>query len=126
VHTDLTPVSIVYRAEDGMVRLSNLASVTALRSEAPVGRDAGAGSLAYIAPEQTGRMNRKIDVRSDLYSLGVTLYELLTGRRPFESGDPLELVHSHLTVTPSVPSDVPSESIRFQSAEIPWRTRQSW
>src|SRR5439155_19292800 len=52
-----------------------------------------AGTLAYISPEQTGRMNRSIDTRSDLYSLGVTLYEMLTGVLPFAAADPLEWVH---------------------------------
>jgi len=61
------------------------------------------GNLNYISPEQSGRMNRTVDYRSDLYSLGVTLYELLIGRLPFEKEDPLELVHCHLAVTPVSP-----------------------
>ena len=60
----------------------------------PVVADAGADSLAYIAPEQTGRMNRSVDHRSDLYSLGVTLYELFTGQLPFQTDEALELIHS--------------------------------
>ena len=59
------------------------------------------GTLAYIAPEQTGRMNRGIDYRSDFYALGVTFYELLTGRLPFISNEPMELVHCHLAQTPT-------------------------
>jgi PAS domain S-box-containing protein len=58
------------------------------------------GTLAYISPEQTGRMNRVVDYRTDLYSLGVTFYEILTGRLPFESDDPLALVHAHMAKTP--------------------------
>ena len=58
------------------------------------------GTLAYIAPELSGRMNRTIDTRSDLYSLGVTLYEMLTGALPFSSSDPVELLHSHIARTP--------------------------
>jgi serine/threonine protein kinase len=58
------------------------------------------GTLAYISPEQTGRMNRRVDYRTDLYSLGVTFYELLTGRVPFEATDLLELVHCHIAKTP--------------------------
>lgn len=61
------------------------------------------GSLNYISPEQTGRMNRPLDYRSDLYSLGITFYEMLTGRRPFESHDPMELVHAHLAIKPESP-----------------------
>ncbi|MDJ0842552.1 MAG: serine/threonine-protein kinase PknK, partial [Acidobacteriota bacterium] len=63
------------------------------------------GSLPYISPEQTGRMSRVIDYRSDLYSLGVTFYELLTGRMPFESSNPLELIHCHLAKNPQAPLD---------------------
>ena len=55
-----------------------------------------AGTLAYMAPEQTGRMNRSIDSRSDLYALGVTFYEMLTGRLPFTAADPMEWVHCHI------------------------------
>ncbi|MFH1137070.1 MAG: AAA family ATPase [Pseudomonadota bacterium] len=61
------------------------------------------GTLAYISPEQTGRMNRVVDYRTDLYSLGVTFYELLTGRLPFESSDPMTLVHCHLAKKPLPP-----------------------
>ncbi|WP_437532937.1 AAA family ATPase [Sorangium sp. So ce726] len=61
------------------------------------------GTLAYIAPEQTGRMNRSVDFRADLYSLGVTLYELFTGALPFDGSDPLELVHSHIARSPRAP-----------------------
>lgn len=61
------------------------------------------GTLAYIAPEQTGRMNRSVDSRADLYSLGVTLYELFTGALPFDASDPLELVHSHIARSPRAP-----------------------
>ncbi len=58
------------------------------------------GTLGYISPEQTGRMNRGIDYRTDFYSLGVTFYELLTGELPFQSNDPMELVHCHLAQLP--------------------------
>ncbi|MFT3927719.1 MAG: AAA family ATPase [Myxococcales bacterium] len=61
------------------------------------------GSLPYMSPEQTGKMNRTVDARSDLYSLGVTFYQLLTGRCPFESTDPLELVHCHIAKLPAPP-----------------------
>ena len=62
-----------------------------------------AGTLAYMAPEQTGRMNRSIDSRSDLYSLGVTLYEMLTGSLPFTASDPMEWVHCHIARQPVPP-----------------------
>jgi predicted ATPase/signal transduction histidine kinase len=70
-----------------------------------------AGTLAYMAPEQTGRMNRSIDSRCDLYALGVTLYELLTGSLPFTASDPMEWIHCHIARQPLTPtkrrSDVP-------------------
>ena len=64
-----------------------------------------AGTLAYMSPEQTGRMNRSIDTRSDLYSLGVTLYQMLTGVLPFAATDPLEWVHCHIARQPIAPID---------------------
>lgn len=69
------------------------------------------GTLAYISPEQTGRMNRAIDYRTDFYSLGVTFYQLLTGQLPFQASDPMELVHAHIARQPFTPhalnSDIP-------------------
>ena len=65
------------------------------------------GTIAYLSPEQTGRMNRDIDYRTDFYSLGVTFYELLTGRLPFDSGDPLEVIHGHIARTPPAPREPP-------------------
>ncbi|EDM76808.1 Serine/Threonine protein kinase and Signal Transduction Histidine Kinase (STHK) with GAF sensor [Plesiocystis pacifica SIR-1] len=70
-----------------------------------------AGTLPYLAPEQTGRTQRSVDFRSDLYSLGVTFYEMLTGRRPFEATEPLELIHAHLARRP--------KSIRVLVPELP-------
>jgi serine/threonine protein kinase len=64
------------------------------------------GTLAYISPEQTGRMNRSVDYRTDLYSLGVVLYELFTGQLPFESGDVLELIHDHIARQPRPPHEI--------------------
>src|SRR4029453_10941341 len=64
-----------------------------------------AGSLPYMAPEQTGRMNRSIDSRSDLYAFGVTLYQMLTGRLPFSASDPMEWVHCHIARQPLPPSE---------------------
>ena len=64
-----------------------------------------AGTLAYMAPEQTGRVNRSIDSRSDLYSLGVTFYEMLTGSLPFTASDPMEWVHCHIARRPTAPNE---------------------
>ena len=68
-----------------------------------------AGTLAYMAPEQTGRMNRSIDSRSDLYSLGVTFYEMLTGVLPFKASDPMEWVHCHIARQPVPPDEYAQE-----------------
>ena len=68
-----------------------------------------AGTLSYMSPEQTGRMNRPIDWRTDFYSLGVALYELFTGRLPFETTDVLELVHAHIARRPRMPSELDNE-----------------
>ncbi|MDH3674228.1 MAG: AAA family ATPase, partial [Anaerolineae bacterium] len=71
--------------------------------------DTLAGTLAYISPEQTGRMNRPVDYRTDLYSLGVTLYELFTGQLPFQASDALEMIHSHIARLPTPPAEVNSD-----------------
>src|SRR6202043_921537 len=64
-----------------------------------------AGTLAYMAPEQTGRMNRSIDSRSDLYALGVTFYQMLTGALPFTTAEPMEWVHCHIARKPVPPNE---------------------
>ena len=108
VHKDIKPHNI----------LCNLASLDihvidfgiSMRSSAEmhtsVSAEAYEGTLAYMSPEQTGRMNRGLDRRTDLYSLGVTLYECLVGRRPFTSDDPLTLIHSHVARTPAAPHEL--------------------
>ena len=64
-----------------------------------------AGTLAYMAPEQTGRMNRSVDSRSDLYALGVTFYEMLTGEHPFSAADPIEWVQCRIARQPMPPDE---------------------
>ena len=102
IHKDLSPSNILIHPEDGTVKLIDLGQASELREEIP---QAGTpttleGSLRYISPEQTGRMNRKVNDRSDLYSLGAILYELLAGRPPFEADDPLGLVYDHIARAP--------------------------
>jgi PAS domain S-box-containing protein len=106
VHKDVKPAHVIVDAA-GRVRLTGFGIASRLRSErlTPGPPDLVAGTLTYMAPEQTGRMNRSIDARSDLYSLGVTLFEMLTGTLPFTATDPLELIHCHLARRPSRPSD---------------------
>jgi predicted ATPase/class 3 adenylate cyclase len=102
VHKDIKPSNIIVDPATGAVRLIDfgLASRLALR-KVDLGNPASLeGTLAYVSPEQTGRMNRVVDWRTDLYSLGATLYELLAGHPPFLSADPVELVHAHIAQLP--------------------------
>ncbi|MBL9102627.1 MAG: AAA family ATPase [Myxococcales bacterium] len=108
IHRDINPANIVMNVATGEVRLIDF-SMSMLLQRHNTGFASPSvleGTLAYIAPEQTGRMNRAIDHRADLYSLGVTLYELLIGEPPFPGGDPIELVHSHIAKLPGAPSEL--------------------
>jgi serine/threonine protein kinase len=101
VHKDIKPENLLVDAA-GNVRLTGFGIASRLPRErqAPSPPQVIAGSFAYMAPEQTGRMNRSIDARSDLYSLGVTFYEMLTGTLPFTAADPMEWVHCHIAKQP--------------------------
>jgi tRNA A-37 threonylcarbamoyl transferase component Bud32 len=107
IHKDVSSHNVVYDAETGRCTLIDFGIATRLRSEESKFRAPAAleGTLAYIAPEQTGRMNRSLDYRADLYSLGVTLYELFTGTLPHDSADPLEMVHFHIAGKPVSPHE---------------------
>ncbi|KWN74433.1 ATP-binding sensor histidine kinase [Burkholderia ubonensis] len=98
VHKDLKPAHILVNCTDGQARLTGFGIASRLPRErqAPEPPETIAGTLAYMPPEQTGRMNRSIDSRSDLYSLGVVLYQMLTGALPFSAVDPMEWVHCHI------------------------------
>ncbi|MDJ1183112.1 trifunctional serine/threonine-protein kinase/ATP-binding protein/sensor histidine kinase [Roseofilum casamattae] len=102
IHKDLKPANILIHPETREVRLIDFSIASLLPKEIQGIQTPNVleGTLAYISPEQTGRMNRGIDYRSDFYSLGVTFYQLLTGRLPFESDDPMELVHAHIAKKP--------------------------
>ena len=102
VHKDVKPQHIFVHCQDGLARLTGfgLASRLPRERQAPTPPETIAGSLAYMAPEQTGRMNRSIDSRSDLYAFGVTLYQMLTGSLPFSANDPMEWVHCHIARLP--------------------------
>jgi len=104
VHKDLKPVHLLVNCADGQVRLTGFGLASRLpRERQPP--EAIAGTLAYMAPEQTGRMNRSIDARSDLYAFGVTLYQMLTGALPFTASDPMEWVHCHIARRPVPPAE---------------------
>ena len=107
VHKDVKPANILVNCTDGRARLTGFGVASRLprQRQAPEPPETIAGTLAYMAPEQTGRMNRSIDSRSDLYSLGVTFYRMLTGRLPFTAADPMEWVHCHIARKPTPPAD---------------------
>jgi PAS domain S-box-containing protein len=98
VHKDIKPANILVNADSGEVKLTGfgLASRLTRERQRPEPPESIAGTLAYMAPEQTGRMNRSVDSRSDLYAFGVTLYQMLTGSLPFTAVDPMEWVHCHI------------------------------
>jgi predicted ATPase/signal transduction histidine kinase len=104
IHKDLKPSNVFVALESGRVWLTGFGIASRLaRERQPLEPpEFIAGTLPYMAPEQTGRMNRSIDSRSDLYALGVTLYEILTGRLPFTASDPTEWVHCHIA-RPAIP-----------------------
>ncbi len=106
IHKDIKPANVLVD-DAGNVRLTGFGIASRLphESQAPTPPEVIAGTLAYMAPEQTGRMNRSIDARSDLYSLGVTLYQMLTGTLPFAAADPLEWVHCHIARQPTPPGE---------------------
>src|SRR3981189_3093181 len=107
VHKDIKPANILVNRATGEVKLTGFGIASSLPRErqAPAPPESIAGTLAYMAPEQTGRMNRSIDARSDLYALGVTFYQMLTGSLPFTAADPLEWVHCHIARKPLPPSE---------------------
>ncbi|MBE9114729.1 AAA family ATPase [Lusitaniella coriacea LEGE 07157] len=104
VHKDIKPSNILINPETKQVKLIDFSCASLLSEETHTTANLSdiQGTLAYISPEQTGRTNREIDYRSDFYSLGVTFYELLVGTLPFQSDDPMELVHCHIAQMPPV------------------------
>ncbi|GAB4302093.1 MAG: AAA family ATPase [Oscillatoriaceae cyanobacterium] len=108
IHKDIKPDNIVINPQTMEVKLIDfsIASLLPKENQEIANPNILEGTLAYMSPEQTGRMNRGIDYRSDFYSLGVTLYELLTGQLPFQSTDPMELVHCHIARKPTPPIEV--------------------
>lgn len=121
VHKDIKPPNIIYNPQSGQVKLTDFGIASRLSQERPTAVAAVLdsesspfqtpltqleGTLAYLSPEQTGRTNRLLDYRTDFYSLGVTLYELLTGQLPFICDDALELVHCHIAKVPTPPQPI--------------------
>jgi PAS domain S-box-containing protein len=102
IHKDINPSNIVLNPQTGIVKIIDFGIATRLTRTNPTFKNPHVleGTLVYMSPEQTGRMNRTLDYRTDFYSLGVTFYELLTGRLPFLTMDVLELVHCHIAKQP--------------------------
>ncbi|HYS79907.1 MAG TPA: serine/threonine-protein kinase, partial [Anaeromyxobacteraceae bacterium] len=120
MHKDLKPSKVLVDAAKGQVWLMGFGIASHLRRErqAPEPPEVIAGTLPYMAPEQTGRMNRSIDSRSDLYSLGVMLYEMLAGSLPFVASDPMEWVHCHIARQPVPPDERRKEIPHVVSAIV--------
>ncbi len=111
IHKDINPQNILLDVETWAVTLIDFSIASRLSKETPCFSypDALEGTLAYISPEQTGRMNRVVDYRTDFYALGVTFYQMLTGQLPFPTTDPLELVHCHIAKPPTPPHELCSD-----------------
>ncbi|MEM7712307.1 MAG: protein kinase [Cyanobacteria bacterium P01_A01_bin.68] len=111
IHKDIKPANILINPETKQVKLIDfsIASLLPKETQTLINPNVLEGTLNYISPEQTGRMNRGIDYRTDFYSLGVTFYELLTGKLPFYSDDAMELMHCHIAkVPPSINKAYPN------------------
>jgi diguanylate cyclase (GGDEF)-like protein len=108
IHLDIKPHNVLINpiTEDVKITDFGISAILTHENDEVYNPDFIAGTLAYMSPEQTGRMNRAVDYRTDLYSFGVTLYEILTGNMPFKSQDPMELIHSHLAVMPESPARI--------------------
>jgi predicted ATPase/signal transduction histidine kinase/GAF domain-containing protein len=106
IHKDIKPANVLVDVASGGVWITGFGIASRLPREHqnPEAPEVIAGTLAYMAPEQTGRMNRSIDARSDLYSLGITFYQMLTGTLPFSAADPMEWVHCHIARQPVPPN----------------------
>ncbi|MEH2203787.1 MAG: protein kinase [Nostoc sp.] len=104
IHKDIKPANVLINPETKEVKLIDFSIASLLPRETQILMSPNVleGTLGYLSPEQTGRMNRGIDYRTDFYSLGVTFYELLSGELPFKSHDPMELVHCHIAKLPPV------------------------
>ncbi|MCT7958899.1 trifunctional serine/threonine-protein kinase/ATP-binding protein/sensor histidine kinase [Laspinema palackyanum] len=116
IHKDIKPANLLIHPQTQEIKLIDFSIASQLPKEVQEIQTPNTlqGTLAYLAPEQTGRMNRGIDYRADYYAFGVTLYQLLSGQLPFRADDPLELIHSHIAkiptplhqVNPSIPEPV--------------------
>lgn len=136
LHKDINPSNIVLNPNTGVVKIIDFGIATQFSRTNPSFKSPHVleGTLAYISPELTGRMNRSIDYRTDFYSLGVTFYELLTGQVPFLTTDILELIHSHLAkppippceLNPRIPKSVSDIVLKLMSKNAEDRYQSAW
>ncbi|MCU0541247.1 MAG: AAA family ATPase [Oscillatoriaceae cyanobacterium Prado104] len=119
IHKDIKPANILIHPETKQVKLIDFSISSLLPRETQEIKNPNflEGTIAYLSPEQTGRMNRGIDYRSDFYSLGVTFFQLLAGQLPFQSDDPMELIHFHLAV-PAIRVDMANPKVPAMLAQI--------
>ena len=108
IHKDINPNNIIWNETTDELKIIDFNISTTLSREVVEAKNPNVleGTLPYLSPEQTGRMNRAIDYRSDFYSLGTTLYHMLTGNHPFKSKDSLGYVHAHIALTPIQPHEL--------------------
>jgi predicted ATPase/GAF domain-containing protein/tRNA A-37 threonylcarbamoyl transferase component Bud32 len=134
IHKDINPSNMVWNSATSQLKIIDFGIASRLARENTTLKNPEKleGTLAYISPEQTGRINRSIDYRTDLYSLGVTCYEMLSGQLPFEATEAIELIHCHIAKTPipvcQINSDVPpilSEMVAKLMAKTPEERYQS-
>ncbi|WP_459195426.1 ATP-binding protein [Wukongibacter baidiensis] len=111
IHKDIKPSNIIIDKKTGQVKIIDfsISNWASFENDRNIETDILEGTLAYTAPEQTGRLNRGVDYRVDYYSLGVTLYEMLTGRLPFVTDDPMEMIHNHIAKMPMAPDEINKE-----------------
>jgi PAS domain S-box-containing protein len=136
IHRDINPSNIVLNLETGIVKIIDFGIATRFNRTNLVFRSPHQleGTLAYLSPEQTGRMNRWVDYRTDFYSLGVTFYELLTGQLPFPTTNVLELVHCHIAkqpvppheLNPAIPKPVSDLILKLMAKNAEDRYQSAW
>ncbi|MEG4233653.1 ATP-binding sensor histidine kinase [Microcoleus sp. Pol11C3] len=136
IHKDINPSNIIINSTTGVVQIIDFGISTVLTRENPTLKNPNVleGTLSYISPEQTGRMNRAIDYRTDFYSLGVTFYELLGGQLPCDYSDAMELVHCHIAkqavpphkINPEIPKVVSDIVMKLLEKMAEARYQSAW